>query len=257
MMKKTLSAVIGLSALMLTAFNAQAGFKTISVEVNVKNVCKEYLDNGVGIGGKGFSSCNIFSYDINDTKSRIEISPVIAKFETEGDGYEQNFDYAKADQVKQSDWSFTDQNGVISANPEDQTSGNWSFNNSLVSIRFWAAKAGSDYFNLFWNVSTDDATDYQSIENNVNNRGNGISDYDQYCQSGYFTLACLNAALNTSSGEWSTPINGGSNKAGLSNIVFFNSKDATVRTNDIPEPSTIAILGLGLVGLVLGRRKAR
>lgn len=162
-----------------------------------------------GYFGKG-EACQIF---IDQDGERIEISPLIAKYEPNGTVDERNSDFG----------SFTGDEIQFSGNAV----GNWSYTpeGDDPGIRYWSVKAGSG-FNLFWYV--DDAN-------------------SETCTGNTYTLACLNLAEVVTEGSWFTP-----GEKDLSHIAFYNSEPPTY----VPEPGSIALLGLGLLGLGLSRRRA-
>lgn len=165
-----------------------------------------------GFFGTGFDACTIF---INDNGERIEISPVIAKWDVEEGSWETNSLYPTIDGTEFSPvanpWTYT---------PDDAAD---------PYIRYWATKAGPD-FRLAWTVD-DSAV-----------AAGGVCDV-----ADIYTLDCLNAALTVNSGDWSTP--GGKN---LSHITFYDS-EAPVTV--VPVPAAVWLFGSGLLGLAGIARK--
>ena len=77
-----------------------------------------------------------------------------------------------------------------------------------------------------------------------------------------YTLVCLNLAVPQTTNQWNTtnlnynPNNNSYSTPGLSHIAFWDTGGTTPPT-DIPEPTTAALLGLGMLALgAIRRRKA-
>jgi hypothetical protein len=173
-----------------------------------------------GYFGTGFGSCQIFFGEDDD---RVEISPVIAKYDIEDEG-------TAEDETAFNTTLFPSFSGTeISYNLDDQ---DWTYTpgEDDPGIRYLAAKGGN-YFNLLWYVDT----------NTVGSACDVV-----------FSLACLNLAQAVEQGSWTTPMNDNSgNPYGLSHLTFYDS----VPPRLVSEPGTIGLLALSMLGLGLARRR--
>jgi len=105
--------------------------------------------------------------------------------------------------------------------------GSWAYNpDAVVGIKFWVANAGNG-FNVFYRLSDDDEAN--------------CGDFDAF--------ECMSLAELSYQGDWMTPLNNQGRPRGLSHLSFYDSE---VR---IPEPGTLTLLGLGLLGMGLSRRR--
>lgn len=172
-----------------------------------------------GYFGSGFDAdaCEIF---VNENNEQIKISPVIAKYEINDDG-----NAVTGTEINSSAFDSFD-GSEISFAPD--SSGTWTYTPGTddPGIRYWAAKAGND-FNLFWYV--DDAEE-------------GV------CAGDAYNFACLNLAQVVTQGFWETPE--GKN---LSHITFYDSEPPI----SVPEPGSLALFGLGMLGLFFARKKTK
>ena len=120
-------------------------------------------------------------------------------------------------------------NGQPLANGNPGSAGTWSYTPGIddPAVRFWVAKGGNEGFTLHWMVNEGDQ---------------GL------CAGDAYNLACLNAALSVTSGNWSVP--GG---FGLSHISWYDTGDVP----NVPEPVTLALFGTGLIGVSIAARRRR
>ncbi len=171
-----------------------------------------------GFFGTGFGSCQI----VGDTT----LSPVIAKFNASLILSETNTLFPSVDG---SEWAFSN---LGSSN----STGDWSYTPGAgdPGIRFWAAKAGND-FKLFWEVSDAAAAGVCAGQGDFGTTG--------------LIGACLDAATVVNSGSWSTP--------GLRDLSHLTFYDTAAPPGNVPEPGTLALLGIGLAGIGFARRMRR
>ncbi len=207
---------------MLMAFASMLLFSHAAVSVTIHrdfsgNDCAGYfaLENG-------FDSCTIF---INVDDEPIQLSPVIAKYDIEESTFHVNEAFS----------TVTEDDFVITSTSTG--TGNWTYNRDSddPGVRFWVAKGGNSGFTLFWEV--DDMA------------ANGVCDVlDPY------TLACLQAALVVTEGDYDTPLNSSNNThPALSHITFYDSIDPYV----VPVPASVWLMGSGLAGLMAVARRRR
>ncbi|WP_200341274.1 hypothetical protein [Rhodovibrio sodomensis] len=179
-----------------------------------------------GYFGQGFGACEIY---IGEDNNRIELSPVIAKFEFAEDGTENTGERetnSLYDTVDGTEFSWT---GTSS------TSGSWEYDTGEgdPAVKYWAAK-GSNFFNLFWEVP--DAA---------------VAPDGDCAEGDPYTLACLEQALAQTSNTWSTP-----NGAGLSHLTFYDTEaPEEPPVTEISAPAAFGLLGTALMmlGIVAAR----
>lgn len=147
-----------------------------------------------GFFGDNFEACTIF---INDAGERIELSPVIAKYE-----YNDVDDVLFVDDINGLEYPSVDgsefQFPTYDAG-NDANTGSWTYTQGTGDpfVRYWATKAGNDNdgtggFKLFWVVD-------DFFINNGTCYGEPSTGSENY------TLGCLSAAQTVQAGDWTTP----------------------------------------------------
>jgi hypothetical protein len=263
-LKKHTKTLLVLSSIAMISFNSYAGrtpvvviisnsnimdnndgTSTVSVDIGAKNGCNGYFS------GKGFSNCRI---SINPVEALDpDKNQVIIKFDNSFNVDDSNsntigdIDATKGNQSN----DFTLINTKYNDDNED-IGGTWALNNitsAYPDIYFWLAKAGAGKsdagksdagFRLFWQI------------NNIDNTNNTIC--NQSSDNFNFSLGCMNLAQSVTSGDWTTPAN-----KGLSHITFFGglcTVNCDVPPTPVPEPSTLVIFALGLLGLGVRRKQS-
>lgn len=244
-LKKHTATFSVLLTMAMVSFNSFAEYTQVSALITGDSDCgknkyfyDEYSDSN------GFSACRIFA-DNNGTTTYL--SDVISKFDTNNSLSDSTFTASSqysgseyADIVNKDNWAFTDTSS-------GDSTGTWTYNNGVHTypdIRFWVAKAGNA-FRLFWLIA--DNTPEVCIAGNESQTDDNLN-YD-----------CMNAAISVTTGSWITPTGGNGNR-NLSHITFFGGLCTGPECGapvvvPVPEPTTLAILALGLLGLTVRRKQ--
>lgn len=155
----------------------------------------------------------------------------MGKFDTEKES-----DNAFANGFSKNNWTF---NGSSDHKTDNRTSGTWAYTAGLYpGVSFWTAKGGPE-FTLNWMI---DKTN-EHICNSV------IKSSSE---------SCLSLAVAVNEGSWLTPDNPNNGKNyGLSHISFYGKKcDSNCEPKQqVPEPTSIALLALALFGIAAKRKK--
>jgi len=229
--------LISLSLFVTHAANAE--LTQVSVLIDASNECGKngYFTNNTK---NGFSDCKITVQD--DDGVNQYLNDIIVKYDGDLSWDETSENYKN--KLANDDFKFTgttDTDNGTNTNVE----GTWVYNNKQYKypdIRFWTAKSGDDFL-LFWQVDSNEVP---------SNCTDGTSDDN-------LSFACMSLAQSVTTGSWTTP-----SGTSLSHISFFGGlcKEGETRagcggttTTQVPEPTTLALFGLAIMGLSLQRKR--
>jgi len=198
-----------------------------------------------GYFGQGFEACTVW---VKDDGTVIELSPVIAKFNASLDIPASEINNDPNDDpsypsVDGTEWSFSN-----TANSNG--TGTWTYTPGTddPGIKYWVAKSSND-FQIWWDVDAGDLS--------LCTGGAGHNE----TQDNY-TFACLNAANIVTSATWSTEFNSQGAPRALSHLTFYDTEPVSTSNGstgggpgEVPEPGVLALLGIGLLGGLVARRR--
>jgi len=217
----SISKALFLSSLLFSGF-ANAELTQISTFIdNDNNDCSGYF-------GSGFDNCKITYVPTDSTV----FASIMAKYDAENSS-----DNEFADGSSEDEWTFND---TSSNSPGEDSTGTWDYAGSYPGISFWVAK-GSNSFVLNWMVDTADLDNTSCIDGRDGNN---------------FSVECLSLAQTVTSGSWLTPYdNDKAELFNLSHITFYGNECESNCVTQVPEPTTLVLFGLAIMGLSLQRKR--